>query len=264
MAWLKRNIKPLLLTAVFAVVAALFTALSNKFDETYYTVPSFVITAFCHIKQNDDLSMTLTIIATMFVQIIPLLSIFKRDFKTELWYCITRYRSRKRWFFQKIGSVFVMSLFSATMYFLTVLSVLVLGGAINAELFAENAKLFLWLFLLRFFYIMFFALLLNIISIGVKVRYIVAFGAGLTFIFGAASVAEIRAGLSATLNPYVHATYYFHPEITQYLEENEIIYYFGGMPLWQSAIYFIACFATMLLVGVILTEKLELGLLEED
>lgn len=263
MVLIKRNFKSFLTTAIFAVVPALIYSFQYQFDPTYGDAVSYTLKTFCFIESNDDLMLTLTVSATMFIQIIPLLNIFKRDFGTELWYCITRYRSRKRWFFKKTATVLFMSLFSSVIFFAVSFFLLVLRGIIDFSFAAENKKLFLWLFLLRFFFVAFFSLLLNVISIIVKVRYIVALGAALTITSGALSIAEIHVGLKNSLNPYVHATFYFHREIAAFLDESLIRCYFEELSLLKSAAYFIVCFVIIVTAGLIITEKTDLGLLEE-
>lgn len=263
MVLIKRHFKPFLMTAIFAVIPALIYSFQYQFDPAYGDSISYTLKSFCFYESNDDLMLTLTISATMFIQIIPLLNIFKRDFGTELWYCITRYHSRKRWFFKKTATVILMSLFSAVVFFAVSLILLLLRNVVDSGFVSENKTLFLWLFLLRFFFVVFFALLLNVISIAVKVRYIVALGAALTIASGAFSIAEIFAGLKNSLNSYVHATFYFHREITAFLDESRISYFFSGISLFESAIYFVACLGIITTAGLILTEKMDLGLLEE-
>lgn len=264
MAVIKRNCKTVLGAALFSAALSFLYSFQYLYDPEYGDSITYTLRSFCFCETNNDLMLTLTISVTMFVQVIPLLNIFKRDFKTELWYCITRYRSRKQWFFKKTATVLLMSFISAATFFFVTLFFLFLRGVADIDFLSKNKMLFFWLFLLRFFYVAFFALLLNVISIAVKVRYIVAVGAIATVASGAISVGELHLGLKNTLNPYVHATFYFHREITCFLEENQTAYYFSKLSLFESAIYFVFCLCLIATIGLVITEKTDLGLLEED
>ena len=262
--WIKRNYKVVLLTVLFSVVSSLFFA--------FQVHPGFVendsiataVSAFFFIDSNEDLPLSITISAMMFVPLIPLLGVFKRDYGTELWYCITRYRSRKSWFFKKTGSVLFLSFVSTAVYFVTISAVMVSRGVLSLGFFCEKASMFLWFFALRFFFTAFFALLLNVVSIAVKLRYIVAIGVILVLGSGMASVAELKLGLSNSINPYVHATYYFHAQTVEFDTNGFTRYIFENITLEKSAVYFVLCIALILLAGMILNDRLDIGILEEE
>lgn len=263
MIWIKRNYKLVLLTIVFAGVSSLFFAF--KVPAGFYEKDSIsaAIQAFCFTENNTDLSLSLTISAMMFVPIIPLLGVFKRDYGTELWYCITRYRSRKRWFFKKTLFVLILSFVSAGTYFLTVFSATISRGFFSLNFFFEKSRMFFFFFALRFLFTAFFSILLNIVSIVVKVRYIVALGACLVLGCSMESVLETGLNFAHSLNPYVHATYYFHSQA----ESGESLiagYVFKNITLEKSVVYFVAIIALTLIIGIIINDKIDIGILEEE
>ncbi len=263
MIWIKRNYKVVLLTIVFAGVSSLFFAFQVPTGFYEKDSISAAIQAFCFIENNTDLSLSITISAMMFVPIIPLLGVFKRDYGTELWYCITRYRSRKRWFFKKTVFVLILSFVSAGTYFLTVFLATVSRGIFSPHFFFEKSHMFFFFFALRFLFTAFFSILLNIISIFTKLRYIVALGACLVLGCSMESVLEIRLNFTHSLNPYVHATYYFH---SQAESGKSLIdgYIFKNITLEKSVVYFVAIIVLTLLIGTIINDKIDIGILEEE
>ena len=262
--WIKRNYKVVLLTVLFSTLASLFFPLNVHPGFVENDSIATAVSAFFFIDSNDDLSLSITISAMMFVPLIPLLGVFKRDYGTELWYCITRYRSRKSWFFKKTGSVLFLSFVSTAVYFVTISASVISKGVLSFGFFRKNVSLLLWFFALRFFFNAFFALLLNVVSIAVKLRYIVAIGVILVLGSGMASVAELKLGFSNSINPYVHATYYFHAQTVEF--ERSIVdpYIFENITLEKSAVYFVLCIALILLAGMILNDRLDIGILEEE
>ena len=262
--WIKRNYKVVLLTVLFSTLASLFFPLNVHPGFVENDSIATAVSAFFFIESNDDLSLSITISAMMFVPLIPLLGVFKRDYGTELWYCITRYRSRKSWFFKKTGSVLFLSFVSTAVYFVTISAVMVSRGVLSLGFFGKSVSLFLWFFALRFFFTAFFALLLNVVSIAVKLRYIVAIGVILVLGSGMASVAELKLGFSNSINPYVHATYYFHAQTVEFDTNGFTRYIFENITLEKSAVYFVLCIALILLAGMILNDRLDIGILEEE
>lgn len=260
---IKRQYKLYISTAIFASFVALITCvqldrLPSEPAATYLVNAIFLSTAM------NDITIIMQISIIMFIQVIPLIDIFKKDFSIELWYCITRYKSKMIWYLKKTSTVFSASIFSAFVYSMTCLCVFFIRKTVDWQMLYENRQLIGYIFLFKFFYVLLFALILNVVSIRLSAKAALPIGAAMSVIYSIVFTLEQKLGCSFSLIPLTRVLIFNHVDVNKLIPEDYLEYVFANMSLSSTVVYFLLLISATFLIGALITQKSQFGLMRES
>ncbi len=259
---IKRNLRLYLTVTIFSVFTALLTSMQID-GSLYEPISVYLIRSVCFSEVLDDITLIMTKAIVLYIQIVPLIDIFKKDFNIELWFCMPRYKSKMTWYVKKTATVFKMSALSCFVHIAVCVAVLWVKKIVDFNAVIENKTLLLEMLLTEFLYVLSFALLLNAFSIKFGAKSALPAGAVLSIFYSFSYVAELKLSADFSLVPLSRAFIFNHKDIVKLLPGDYSFCKFPEMSLFSTVLYFIILISAILIIEAVIIHKTDLGLIKE-
>ena len=248
---------------IFGVVSALTTT-AGLSSNALQSVGSALGGAVYWSEGNNEIVYLLTISTIMFVRMIPLLYLIKNSFNIEVWYCMTRYHNKYKWFLNKIFSISMAAFFVTAFHVLSCCIILFAKGILTYQAIKESYRLIITLTLLEFFYTELITVFLNTLSIVCPAKFILPIGESLSLIMAFICRLEQVTERSSSFNPFTHVQFVNHIEAREFFNEHQVVFVFQHLKLSDSLLFFSTCIIMVSWGGVLVLNRVNLGLLLED
>ncbi len=263
----KRKLLPVFfITAIVAVNMVLAANIPEQIAVMKPPLSVLTLQGFYYMTIMDDEISPIIFVMTLFLIFVPMVDFYRKDFNLTVTYCITRNKSRKSWYFQKVAGVLKISFFAAVIYRTVTQLVIFAQKSMTLSQFAEDIPTQIAMTALFGFYIAFWLLLLNDVALIFGSKFPLPVGVVLN-VATALDFFRVQnySSFGFRLNPLVNMFVPLHSESANLPAYGyEKVPFFDNFPIWSSFVYFILAAAAFITLGYLVIIKSDLGTMTED